>query len=689
MEKYHLYVLGCRGSRPVSGVNFQEFGGATSCYILKADDHAIVLDCGSGLYEARPYLEGCKQIDVLLTHVHYDHILGLLDWSVFEGARLRFYAGVDKFSKVYNPEDFLKKPFWPVSPEGEEGAQAFFVGFDSTVLLNERAKVRFAPANHPDGAAIVRVEVDGGTEDEDAVCLICDWEHEGPHELSREMTKNCSLMIYDGMYTELEYPSCRGWGHSTWQEGVKLAREHGVPRLVITHHHPCRSDKELQVMETYAAQAFPGLRFARTGDVYALGIPEVWTTMEEEALPGELGIMAELCRGIHNNEKPEAAIQAALETVVKAAQAQAGTFWFYHRFEDGRIRPMAVCGEAELADIYLLPGEGIAGQVIDEGESLMIQDCQRDERWTKKVDAETGFVTRTMICVPLKTAGLVFGCIQIINAVNGLPFDGEDLALVEGLAETISRLLRGHTLLAEYNSYKASEMSLMKENETRRAIFEQISTYMDPAILHEILRKDGHHKKSLDTEDMVVLFADIRGFTQLTEKLNSAQLISMLSDFLALTSRNIHQLGGVVDKFMGDCTMAYWRLEDEPDALRLAAEAALAIQADMQVLAMHIQRQLGLEIGIGIGIHTGPALRCHVGDERYMAYTIIGDVVNVASRLKDKAATDCTYISREMAQGLQGYARMTPIKAPLSLKGKRDPVSAWTLDGLEKKGQNG
>ncbi len=686
MEKYHLYVLGSRGSRPVSGANYQEFGGATSCYLLKADDHAIVLDCGSGLYEARSQLKDCKQIDVLLTHVHYDHVLGLLDWSVFEGARLRFYAGVDKYSKDYNPQDFLKKPFWPVSPEGEEGAKAFFVSFDSTVILNERTKVRFAAANHPDGAAILRVDIDSDTEDADALCLVCDWEHGGPVELSEEMTNNCSLLLYDGMYTELEYPSCRGWGHSTWQEGVKLAAERGVPRLVITHHHPCRSDRELRVMETYAAQTFSNIRFARVGDVYAMGIPEMRQAQAAADTPCTDGVMAELCRNIRSNAAADDAIAAALETVVRAVQAQAGTFWFYHRFEDGRIRPMAVCGEAELADIYLLPGEGIAGQVIDTGESMILQDCQRDERWTHKVDAETGFVTRTMICVPLETAGLVFGSIQIINKSTGLPFDGDDLSLVEGLADTISRLLRGHPLLAEYSSYKASEKSLLKENETRRAIFDRISTYMDPAILHEILRTDGQHKKSLATENMVVLFADIRGFTQLTEKLNAAQLISLLSDFLALTSRNIHQLGGIVDKFMGDCTMAYWRLDDEPEALRLAADAALAIQADMQVLAMHVRRQTGLEIGIGIGLHTGPALRCHVGDERYMAYTIIGDVVNVASRLKDKAPTGCIYLSREVAQELQGAVRMSAVKAPLTLKGKRDPFAVWTLDGPESSG---
>ena len=95
MDAYKFYVLGCRGSRPVSGVNCQQFGGATSCYIIKAGQHAVVLDCGTGLYQAEPYLKDCTQIDILLTHLHYDHILGLLDWSVFpETAHVRVYAAL-------------------------------------------------------------------------------------------------------------------------------------------------------------------------------------------------------------------------------------------------------------------------------------------------------------------------------------------------------------------------------------------------------------------------------------------------------------------------------------------------------------------------------------------------------------------------------------------------------------------
>ncbi len=262
MDTYQLRVLGCRGSRPVTGENCKLFGGATSCYILTCGTHAIVLDCGTGLYEAGPYLAGCTQVDVLITHLHYDHILGLLDWNVFpNNARVRVYAGVPKYSKDYNPADFLRPPFWPISPDMED---VICVGCDSTIHLTPEASARFCPSNHPDNATIIRVDTKDGS-----LCLVCDWEH-GERQVPEDMTSGCGLVLYDGMFTELEYEVCVGWGHSTWQEGVKLARLHGIENLVITHHLPERTDEQLLGMEAYAKQALPTIRFARIGDIYKL-----------------------------------------------------------------------------------------------------------------------------------------------------------------------------------------------------------------------------------------------------------------------------------------------------------------------------------------------------------------------------------------------------------------------------------
>lgn len=262
MEEFKLYVLGCRGSRPVSGPEFEEFGGATSCYIIKADKQAVILDCGTGLYNAEPYLEDCEHIDILMTHLHYDHILGLLNWFVLpKNARIRTYAGMPQYSKDYNPAAFLRSPHWPISPHLDE---TICVGCDSTIYLNERVSARFSPANHPDNATIIRVDTDNGS-----VCLACDWEH-GEISIPEEMTQDCSMLIYDGMYNEMEYEVCNGWGHSIWQEGVKIAKRRQIPRLMITHHLPERTDEQLRQMEGYAQQMFPNIRFVRAGDVYSL-----------------------------------------------------------------------------------------------------------------------------------------------------------------------------------------------------------------------------------------------------------------------------------------------------------------------------------------------------------------------------------------------------------------------------------
>lgn len=143
-------------------------------------------------------------------------------------------------------------------------------------------------------------------------------------------------------------------------------------------------------------------------------------------------------------------LNIALNRVVMAVHAVAGTCWHYDRFGDGRIRPKAVYGGADLGDFSLAPGEGIAGQVVQAGRSLIIPDCQKDPRWAGKADKKTGFYTKTMMCVPLLLGETTFGCIQIINKTDDLPFDEKDLFFVEKLADHTVSLFQKHHFLDGY-----------------------------------------------------------------------------------------------------------------------------------------------------------------------------------------------------------------------------------------------
>ena len=134
------------------------------------------------------------------------------------------------------------------------------------------------------------------------------------------------------------------------------------------------------------------------------------------------------------------ALNITLNRVVMVTHAVAGTFWVHDMFGDGRIHPKAVYDNQSLMEFSLAPGEGIAGQVIQSGRSVIIADCQKHPQWSNRADAKTGFQTRTMICVPMRFREFVFGCIQIINKKDDLPFDDKDLAFAENLAAYSTRL---------------------------------------------------------------------------------------------------------------------------------------------------------------------------------------------------------------------------------------------------------
>ena len=145
-------------------------------------------------------------------------------------------------------------------------------------------------------------------------------------------------------------------------------------------------------------------------------------------------VVWEITRLLQEAESLEDALRTSLGEVVKAVGAEAGTIWFYNSTGDKRIYPSFWIGGADLTGMSLAAGEGIAGTVVAEGKTTVVRDCQSDERWAGRFDEATGFVTRSMMCVPLVNKYEVIGCIQIINKKDGTLYDDADVALCENLA---------------------------------------------------------------------------------------------------------------------------------------------------------------------------------------------------------------------------------------------------------------
>ena len=261
---------GVRGSLPVPGPATLIYGGNTSCIEVSCGARRVILDAGSGLRAFGQSLLGEHEsvdLDLLLTHCHLDHLIGLPFFApAFQTqAALRLWAGHlsphEQLARVV--AQLMVPPLLPITPDTFRANISYhdFMAGDRFTVEDE-IDVSTAALRHPGGATGYRLAYGGR-----AICYVTDNEHapDGPDPALVELARDADLLIYDAMYTAEEYPHRMGWGHSTWNEGVRLADAAGAARLALFHHAPDRDDTAMAAIESAAATARPGTFAAREG----------------------------------------------------------------------------------------------------------------------------------------------------------------------------------------------------------------------------------------------------------------------------------------------------------------------------------------------------------------------------------------------------------------------------------------
>jgi len=173
------------------------------------------------------------------------------------------------------------------------------------------------------------------------------------------------------------------------------------------------------------------------------------------------------------------------------------------------------------------------------------------------------------------------------------------------------------------------------EDHNKRKLNKMFGQYVPPELVDEMNSTNNAISMKGETREMTVLFSDIRGFTTLSEKLDPEQLTSLMNEYLTVMTRIIHQNRGTVDKYIGDAIMAFWGapLTDEEHA-KHAMQASIEMQDALPALNDSFQKQGFPRITIGVGLNTGKMNVGNMGSEFRMAYTVLGDAVNLASRLE-------------------------------------------------------
>lgn len=262
---------GVRGSIPCPGPDTVRYGGNTSCVEVRCGEHRLVFDAGSGLRALGNALDlehRSVDLDLFLSHAHVDHLLGLPFFlpALAEGSRLRLWAG--SLAAVGGVERTVRKlmsePLFPVGIEASQG-DITFTDFQPGAVLRPRdgVTVRTAALNHPGGAVGYRVEYGG-----EAVAYITDTELiDGAVDPALLMlARDAALVVIDATYTGEELPQHVGWGHSSWQQTVRLAEEASAGRLCLFHHEPDHDDAQMDRIAQAAEKARPGTLVAREGE---------------------------------------------------------------------------------------------------------------------------------------------------------------------------------------------------------------------------------------------------------------------------------------------------------------------------------------------------------------------------------------------------------------------------------------
>lgn len=277
--EFRVTFWGVRGSRPVPGPHTVKYGGNTPCVEITIGERLFIMDAGTGICNlGQQLLDRSKNVHaaIFITHTHWDHIQGFPFFTLafIKGNRFDLY-GQNRMNVTF--ADLMRGQMmyahFPVALD-QMGAVFDFheVNSGEKIDMGDGIIVNTALNNHPGGGISYRVEYDGRS-----CCYVTDTEHYSivdPH--IKRLVNESDIVIYDANFTDKEYAgdssynSKVGWGHSTWQEGIKLVKASGAKKLVLFHHATYRTDEDMEKIEQHAREHYPDCIAAREGMIITI-----------------------------------------------------------------------------------------------------------------------------------------------------------------------------------------------------------------------------------------------------------------------------------------------------------------------------------------------------------------------------------------------------------------------------------
>ncbi len=344
--------------------------------------------------------------------------------------------------------------------------------------------------------------------------------------------------------------------------------------------------------------------------------------------------------------------------------------------EDVELVPIATRARDEKLDAHakkLTIGRTITRKVMKDRVALLSQDAAAEAMFAG-VESIVSQGVRSTICAPLVAESGVHGALYADRLDPFAAFKADDLELITAVA--------AQTAVAVENA-RAHER--LAREEVARANY---GRFLPEYVVKQMLENPESFKLGGVNQIITVLFADIRGFTRLSEHANPEKVVHLLNKYFSAMTDIIFAHGGTLDKYLGDGLMALFGAPTAtPQDATNAVNAAVAMQRRVIGINQELRAEGFNEIGIGIGLHTGEAVVGYIGSERRSEYTAIGDTVNTSARLESNSKAGQILLSDVTARAATSRY---PLKQhdPIYVKNRAQPVPLFEVEWESGKAQD-
>ena len=367
---------------------------------------------------------------------------------------------------------------------------------------------------------------------------------------------------------------------------------------------------------------------------------------------------------------------------------QGGSFTYVSATDllSGRVPPAQLQGRIvlmgttapELKDLRLTPvGANYPGV---EAHANMLS-AFLDGKSIVRPDYAVGFDAAQLLC----TGALLAIALPLLSATWAVLLSVAVVAMLAGvnlwlyLAQGLALPLATVTVMAIAAFALNMVYGYFVESRAKRELAALFGTYVPPELVDEMLKHPEHYGMQAANRELTVMFCDMRGFTALSECMPPLQLQALLNGVFTRLTRVIQSQRGTIDKYMGDCVMAFWGAPvPAQDHAACAVRAAMGMAQAMQQLNQEHRAQGLPEVGVGIGLNTGTMCVGDMGSDIRLSYTVIGDAVNLGSRLEGLSKTyGVAVIASEFTQA-QAPGFLWQELDRVRVKGKAQAVAIYT-----------